>query len=176
MKSFSVKKNVLAVLFMLLVLIYAFIIPQKAFSQEKFQIPAGTVLIVKTNTTISPTSQNVGDTVDLAVSSDVIVGGKVVFKAGSRASGEITMSKPKNYIGIPAKIGLVVHSAQAVDETTVLISGTKSIEGKDNMAPSIGLSLICCVLFALWEGGDAVIAPGTQITASVSATTTITVK
>jgi len=60
---------------------------------------------------------------------------------------------------------------QAVDGTTVMLSGTKVVKGKDKMLTSIGLSLICCILFAGMKGGDASIAAGAPITCTVAITT-----
>jgi hypothetical protein len=102
--------------------------------------------------------------------------GKSLSRQELRQGGEITASKDRNIIGIAAQIGFAVRSVQAVDETTVPVSGSKVVEGKDKMVASIGLTLVCCILFALMKGGDASISAGTQIETTVAATTTVTVK
>jgi hypothetical protein len=135
------------------------------------KISAGTPVIVAVNTVITPEAVNIGDAVELSVVSDVVVDGKVVIKAGARASGEVTVAKKSNYIGIPAEIGICVRSVQAINETTVMLSGSKIVKGKDQMFTSIGLSLICCILFAGMKGGDASIVVGTPITCTVAVTT-----
>ncbi len=155
---------------------WTFLLPQEAIAQQKVQIPAGTAVLLKTNTTLTPEQLNVGDTVDLSVVSDIVVDGEVVIKAGATARGEITTSKENNFIGIAAKIGLAVRSVQAVDGTTVPLSGTKLVEGKDRMVLSIGLALVCCILFGLMKGGDAFLPAGTQIGTTIAATTTVTVQ
>lgn len=155
--------------------VWTFMLPHEVVAQEKVQIPAGTVVVLKTNSTLTPEQLKVGDTVQLSVVSDVVIDGKVVIQAGASAMGEITSSKERGMIGIAAQIGLVVRSVQAVDGTTVFLSGSKLVEGKDKMVMSIGLALICCILFALMKGGEASIPAGTQIQATVAGTTTVTV-
>lgn len=149
--------------------------PLPSFAAEKVTIPAGTIIGLRTTTPLSPEHLNVGDLVMLAVISDVLVDGVVVIKGGAPARGEIVSSKSRNMIGIAAKIGLSVRSLEAVDGTTIPMYGTKLAEGKSKMGASIGLSLICCVLFALMKGGDASIASGTEIQATTAGTTVITV-
>lgn len=160
----------------LLAFMWTFLLPHEAIAQQKVQIPVGTAVLLRTNTTLTPVQLKVGDTVELSVVSDVVVDGKVVIKAGAKARGEITTSKESNYIGIAAKMGLAVRSVQAVDRTTVPLSGSKLVEGKDKMVMSIGLSLVCCILFAVMKGGESSIPSGTQIECTVAGTTEVTVQ
>jgi len=155
--------------------ILTFVSPFNVLAQTKVQVPVGTVVTVKTNTLVSPEILNVGHTVYLSVVSDVIVDDKVVIKEGATAIGEVTVSRELNYIGIPAKIGIAVRSVQAVDGSTIIISGIKLVEGKDKMVVSIGLSLIC-FLFALIKGGEADIPAGTPILCPTSYTITVNVQ
>lgn len=152
----------------------SFTLPYISFAYGAVQVPAGTAVTVVTNTAITPETANMGDTVNLSVTSDVVVDGKVVIKAGAQASGEVISAKKRNYLGIPAEIGISIRSVQAVDGTTVMLSGSKVIKGQDKMMTSIGLSLICCILFAGMKGGDVSIPAGTSITAIVAATTSVT--
>lgn len=113
------------------------------------------------------------DTVNLSVTSDVVVDGKVVVKADAQTSGEVIFAKKRNYVGIPAEIGISIRSVQAVDKTTVILSGSKVIKGQNKMVTSIGLSLICYILFAGMKGIEVSIPAGTQITAMVAVTTSV---
>lgn len=113
------------------------------------------------------------DTVNLSVTSDVVVDGKVVVKADAQTSGEVISTKKRNYVGIPAEIGISIRSVQAVDKTTVILSGSKVIKGQNKMVTSIGLSLICYILFAGMKGIEVSIPAGTQITAMVAVTTSV---
>lgn len=151
-------------------------LPYIAVASAQVQVSAGTPVNVATNAVITPETVNMGDTVDLSVTSDVVVDGKVVIKAGAKARGEVIQSKNRNYIGIPAKIGIAVRSVQAVDGTTIMLSGSKVVEGKDKMVTSIGLSLILCILFAAMKGGDASIPAGTPILSTVAVTTSVAIQ
>jgi len=155
---------------------YAWIMlfPHAAFA-ETVQVPAGTRVMLQTTSTISPATANVGDTIELTVINDVIVGGKTVVKAGARATGEITNAKERGMIGIAAELGFVVRSCQAADGTTIMLTGNKFVKGKDKMVMSIGLALICCILFALMKGGDAMVPAGTQMDAMTAATTQVNI-
>jgi len=160
----------------LLAFMWAFLLPHESIAQQKVETLTGTTVALITNTTLTPEQFKVGDAVELSVVSDVVVNGEVVIKAGAGAKGEITVSKERSYIGIAAKIGLAVKSVQAVDGTTIPLSGSKLSEGKDKMVMSIGLSIVCCILFALKKGGEAFIQAGTPVDATVSATTPVTVQ
>ena len=154
-----------------------FVLPShRAIAQAVVQLPAGTMILLATDSTLAPAQLNIGDIVQLTVAADVVIDGQVVIKAGAEAVGEITASKENNLIGIAAKMGLAIRSVQAVDGTIVPLHGTKLVEGKDKMALSIGLSLLCCVLFALMKGGEATIASGTQIEATIATMTPIEVR
>lgn len=138
-------------------------------AQTKVKIPAGTTVVLRYAETVSPATKTVGDSVILTVARDVEVDGKVVIKAGAMAKGEVVKSRTRNLIGIPAQISVSVRSVEAVDGTLVQLSDGKYLEGSSKMVPSIVLSLICCVLFALWKGGDVQIAQGAEITATTMA-------
>lgn len=129
-------------------------------------VPAGTSVTLQFAENVSPETKRVGDSVYLTVVNDVIVDGKVVIKAGARAFGEVVKSKERNYLGIPAEIGVVVKSVKAVDGTQIMLGGTtKMQEGADKMVVTIALTVLICVLFALRKGGDAFISQGTQVMA-----------
>jgi len=157
----------------LLAFMWAFLPPHEAIAQQQVRVPAGTQVLLRTTETLAPETLHVGDTVHLSVVSDVKVQGRVVIEAGAPALGEITESKKQNFIGIAGKLGLAVRSVEAVDGTTIALHGSKLVEGEDKMVISIGLALVCCILFGLMKGGEASLASGTQIQATVAATTEV---
>jgi len=123
-----------------------------------------------------PEGLHAGDTVRLAVVSDVTVDGRVVIKAGAPVVADVVDAQGRNMIGIAAKIGIALRTVEAVDGTQILVSANKFAEGKDKMIMSIGLSLICCILFALMKGGDASIPAGTEIIAATATATQVEVQ
>ena len=160
----------------LFVFMWTFLLPHEAIAAREVRIPAGTVVILQTITTLTPEELRVGDTVDLMVVSDVFVDEKIAIGAGAKANGEITISRERNFIGIAGKIGLTIKSVQAVDGTMVLLSGRKISEGKDKMVMSIGLSLVCCILFALMKGGEVSLETDMQIEATVPVMTSVMIQ
>ena len=156
--------------------IFTFGFPAPVLAEQKIEVPAGTSLTLKTVTNLSPKQLRVGDQLELVVVNDVIVNEKVIVKGGARARGEVTSSKEHSYIGIAGKMGFTLKNVTAVDGTLIPVSGNRYIEGPDKMVVSIGLSIICCLLFALMKGGEADIPSGTLVEASVMVTTPVTIK
>lgn len=138
-------------------------------------VPAGTTVSLKFADTISPATKKSGDSISLVVVEDVVVDGKIVIRAGASARGEVTKSRERNFLGIPAQIGVTVKTVEAVDGKNILLSDGKYQEGSSKMVSSIALSLICCVLFALRKGGETQISQGTEITVTTGASAQIEV-
>ena len=173
MKKRSFATQVISVL-LSLTITFVYLIPYELLAQGSIQIPIGTSVVLKTVTTLTPEQYKIGDTVNLAVVSDVIVNGKVVIKAGAMATGEINSSKVPGMVGSPAQIGLTLRSVRAVDGTSVLLTGSKYIEGKDNMATAIVVTILCCILGLMMKGGEALIPVGVQISATVTSSVSVT--
>lgn len=151
----------------LCMVVWTFGMPHAAFSRA-IEVPSMTSLLVATTQTINPSAINIGDRIPLLVVSDVKIDGVTVIAVGARAMARITQAKDAGMIGIPAAVGLALESVEAVDGTIIPISGSRIQEGKDKMFLSIGLSLICCLLFALTKGGAAEIPMGSEIMANTT--------
>lgn len=162
----------LSTLLTLFAFVLTFVLPHEVIAEKKIQIPAGTRILLRTLQTITPKEFKVGDRVNLAVASDVIINGNVVIKAGAEATGEVTVSKERGIAGQADKITISLKSVKAVDGTFVPLSGTKSVEGEEKMVMAIILALLCLPL-VLIKGGEASIPEGTQIDTLVAAQTTI---
>lgn len=147
--------------------VWSFVVPHAAFCRT-VEIPPMTSLQVATLTAIDPAAVNVGDQVSLQVTKEIKIDDVTVIKAGARVLARVTQAKEQGMIGIPAAVGLVLESVEAVDGTMIPISGSKNQEGKNKMVVSIGLALVCCILFALMKGGSAEIPAGTQIMANTT--------
>jgi hypothetical protein len=94
----------------LLLLFGAWLIPSWSFAVT---IPAGTILLVRTNQTVS-SSDPAGKTFSAQVANDVVVAGKVVLRKGTKAVGRVDsnrrfapMSLVLNVTQIAGKKGLV---------------------------------------------------------------------
>jgi hypothetical protein len=73
----------------LLLLLSACLVPSWSFAVT---IPAGTTLLVRTNQTVS-SSDPVGKTFSAQLANDVVVAGKVVLRAGTKAVGRVDSSR-----------------------------------------------------------------------------------
>ena len=73
----------------LLLLLSACLVPSRSFAVT---IPAGTTLLVRTNQTVS-SSDPVGKTFSAQLANDVVVAGKVVLRAGTKAVGRVDSSR-----------------------------------------------------------------------------------
>jgi hypothetical protein len=73
----------------LLLLLGAWLVPSWSFAVT---IPAGTTLLVRTNQTVS-SSDPVGKTFSAQLANDVVVAGKVVLRAGTKAVGRVDSSR-----------------------------------------------------------------------------------
>jgi len=130
-------------------------------------IRAGTSVVVRTVTKVTPKEYQVGDKVRLVVVADVKVDGEVVINAGAGALGEVIVANNRGMAGIPAKIGIKVYSATAVDGSEILLTGNKVVEGKSNTANTVVCAVLCTPFALLFSGGSAVIPANDIIEATV---------
>lgn len=139
---------------------------------EVVKVPAGTAIILKSTSDVS-TAATVGDMVTLVVASDVVVGGKVVAKAGATATGEVVAVVKRKFFGIPAKLSVTVQRVTLSDGTFAMVNKTKTVDGEDQMVCSI-IGTILCLLPALIRGGDAKIPSGSVFDAMTIAPAEVT--
>ena len=126
------------------------------------KVPAGTVVMLRTNQPISPRTVRPGDRVSFSVADNVIVDGKVVIKAGSEAAGEVIQAEKRGVLGKPDRIAVQLTSVAAVDGRTIPLSASKSAEGDDKMVLGVVLTILC-LPFLFMKGGEAQIAAGTTV-------------
>jgi hypothetical protein len=103
----------------------------------------------------------------LNVVNDLRIGGVVVIAQGATAQAEVVTSKRRGSIGKPAHIGVVLRSVQAVDGTTIALTGQKQVLGEDKQTSSLVITLLCCILGLLQKGGPAEIAAGSTVRGNV---------
>ncbi len=160
--------------FSLLAFVSMGVFPQNVSAADVVKVQSGVSVMLRTTQNLMPTAVQVGDPVDLIVANDVKVKDKVVIKAGARAVGTVSESSKANFLGIPGKLRIELHSVEAVDESSISIRGGKSVEGEDKMVLTIVLTLIC-LPFLLIKGGNAVVASGGTIDAVTVGSSEITV-
>ena len=92
----------------------------------------------------------------------------MVIASGAPVVAEVTRSQKKGAVGKPAIIGVTLYSVTAVDGSTVPLMGQKLVEGENKQTESLVITILCCVLGLLQQGGPASIPEGTQLEASVA--------
>lgn len=140
---------------------------------EIVKIPAGTAILLRSTADVN-SDNTLGDVVTFTVVSDVVVNGKVVAKAGSSATGEVSAISKRKFFGIPAKVSVTVQRVTMADSSIVVVNKTKTVEGDDQMVCSI-IGTILCLFPALIKGGDAKIASGATFDAMVAAPSEVNV-
>jgi hypothetical protein len=147
--------------------------PSIALAAAEINIPVGTIVLLSAGQTIEPGTVTVGQSIQLTVVNDVVVGGDVVIRAGAIATGEVSQAVKEGSIGKPATIALTLRSVEAVDGTTVPLQGMKSVVGENKQTASVVVTILCCILGLLMKGGPAEITQGSTIEATVAIATTV---
>ncbi len=145
-----------------------------AQAKEKVQVPVGTVVDLVFDSAVNPKTTTIGQTVTLRVANPVLVNGATVVAAGALAQGEVTVAQKAGAVGKEAQIGVVVKQVAAVDGTVIPINGTKSVIGENKQTSSLVITLLCCILGLLQQGGSAEIAAGSALRATVAAPVEVT--
>lgn len=137
-----------------------------ANSTGKSVLRAHTPIIIKCTETISTRDVVSGGTVNFAVVSDVKdSNGKILIKAGTPVTAEISFVKSRGLVGRSGEVTITDFHTTAVDGTYVPLSGSVSAKPDDSMTLSIVLSVLVCPLFLLMKGDDAQLPAGTTKTA-----------
>jgi hypothetical protein len=119
----------------------------------------------------------VGQTVDLKVTTDVKIDGQVVIPAGSIAKGLVSRASKPKALGKEGNIEIQVKSVKAIDGQEIPLSSNALYkEGEDKQTLAILLGLLVCILCLFITGKNAVIPTGTSLTANVASNAEINVK
>ena len=166
----------LAVLLIFVVTMMSFVITEP-ITPYTIKLPAGTVVSLETMRILSSETLQTGQMVDLKVTADVKVDGKVVIPAGSIAKGQVTRVSKTRALGREGHLEIQVKSVKAIDGQDIPLSGgTLYKEGQDKQALAIVLGLLLCILCLLIEGKDAIIPTGTSVSTNVASNSEIDVK
>jgi hypothetical protein len=138
-------------------------------------IPVGTVVTVVFSQEVDPATTAPGQTVMLSVADPVIINGATVIAAGAPVLGEVTVAEKSGAVGKPAKIGVILRHVTAVDGKNVPLAGQKQVEGKNEQATSLIVTILCCILGLLMKGGPATIPAGALVQATTVAPVAIAV-
>jgi hypothetical protein len=117
-------------------------------------IPDGTRLRVRLDQTISSSTAEQGQTVELSVTEPVKVGTEVVIPEGSRVTGTVTQAQEKRHMGRAGKLDFSIDRVRAVDGEWIPLRYTVNKQSGGSHAVSTGvLTAGAAVLF--WPAAPA---------------------
>lgn len=139
-------------------------------------IPSGTEVPVELSENVASSTHGTGSAVAAKIANDVSISGTVVFKAGTPVTAFVESAKKKGAVGSPGRIAVFLKSTNSIDGTNIALSGSKEVEGSNNQSTALVVTILCCILGLLMQGGDAVIPPGSQISGRTGQEVTITIE
>jgi hypothetical protein len=117
-------------------------------------IPDGTKLRVRLDQTISSSTAEQGQTVELSVTEPVKVGDEIVIPEGSRVTGTVTQAQEKRHMGRAGKLDFSIDRVRAADGEWIPLRYTVNKQNGGSHAVSTGvLTAGAAVLF--WPAAPA---------------------
>lgn len=147
-----------------------------AAQSDIVRIPVGTVVELVFDQMVSPNTTAAGQRVALRVANAVTINGKTVIAAGSSAVGEVITASKAGAVGKEAQLVVAIRSVPAVDGSVVPLDGTKAVTGENKTTSSVVITLLCCILGLLQQGGKADIPAGSSVRATVAAPIDVTLQ
>ncbi len=143
--------------------VYHFPAPANAAANaQRYVLPAGTPLTLRTAAAISSKDNRPGDRLHLEVAQPVVFRDQVVIPAGSPVTAEVTTTQRNGHFGRKGKIEI-----RLIDVMTphgpVSLAGASYDEGKSGTVASIGTMLFVTSLGFLIHGTSAYIPAGTIV-------------
>ncbi|MFY9350352.1 MAG: hypothetical protein WBL20_19190 [Sphingobium sp.] len=143
--------------------VYHFAAPESpVVSTQRFVLPAGTPLRLRTTTQISSKDNLPGDRIHLEVAEPVYFRDQVVIPAGAPVIAEVTSTQRNGHFGKKGKIALRLVEAMT-PHGPVRLTGASYDEGKSGTVASIGTMLFVTSLGFLIHGTSAYIPAGTLV-------------
>ncbi|MGI8961042.1 MAG: hypothetical protein ACR2IV_15010 [Bryobacteraceae bacterium] len=119
-------------------------------------IADGTKLRVRLDQTISSSTAEQGQTVELSVTEPVKVGDEVVIAEGSRVTGTVTQAQQKRHMGRAGKLDFSIDRVRAIDGEWIPLRYTVNKQNGGSHAVSTGvLTAGAAVLF--WPAAPAIL-------------------
>jgi hypothetical protein len=133
-------------------------------ASAKVVLKDGTPVGLKLAQTISSKTAVVGDTVELVLDEDLMVGQTVAVKKGAKAVGTISNAKKAGMAGRGGELSLHVEYLK-VGDTRVKLRGAQGKEGDNKTGATVGLVLAFGVLGFMKHGKQAEVKEGTPVKA-----------
>lgn len=132
-------------------------------ARGKVELPAGTVVILRTTESIDTQSASTGQSIVYEVAEDVKINGITVIKSGAQAMGEIAEAQKSGSIGKEGKVLLTADFTHTIDGQRVLLRGNMRRSGADKQTETVVVGAVLCPLALLQKGEDTTIPAGSQL-------------
>lgn len=134
---------------------------------QRYYLPMGTPLMLRTRTQISSKHNEPGDRVYLEVAESVSFRGQIVIPAGAPVVAEVSRVEESGLFGKEGEVQIRLRYAQT-PHGPVRLSGTTFDEGKDQSALSIGAGVLLTPLGFLIQGTSGRLPPATPVQANLA--------
>jgi hypothetical protein len=146
-----------------LVLVFICTMSNTSFGNPgKIKLASGTPVMLKLTEEVSSKTKSPNDTVNLEVSQDVVVDGKILIKTGTPATATVVSSEQKGMIGKGGKVQISLENTKAVDGQRIMLKAFVTKGGKEETLVAVAGGVICCPLLLLLSGAEAVVPVGTE--------------
>jgi hypothetical protein len=109
-----------------------------AISAMAQTVPAGTRIMIRTDSQINSGSAHVGQSFHANLAKDVVVGHKTIAKAGAPVRGKVTYAKASGRLHAPGQITIRLTSIQLSDGKTLPVSTSGfSAKGKSHTKSNV---------------------------------------
>lgn len=130
--------------------------------QGEIMVPQGTAIPLRLLDRLSTKITQKGETFDLEVLEDVVMGAEVVIPAGTLAVGEVTRSDAKGAFGKSGKLEARILYLKLAGRS-LRVSGTLSVAGEGRTTETVLTALAAGTLAFAVTGKSAVLEPGTEL-------------
>lgn len=159
----------------LMAMLMGFLVLGPLFQEARAQkapvvIPAGTVIPVKIEESVSGKTHMMGSTVRASVARDITINNIIVIKLGTPVEVTVAQAEKAGMVGQAGAVNLTMESTTAVDGQSVFIRGGGGSEGQSSTGAAVGAGVVLCPLFLMMKGKEGFIPAGTEMmTRSLSA-------
>lgn len=136
--------------------------PAAATAANRYYLPMGTPVMLRTRTEVNTKQSKPGDRIYLEVAESVSFRGQVIVPAGAPAVAEVTRSERNGHFGKKGKIELSLRYAET-PSGPVRLSGSMGTEGKGAGVWSIGGAALVAWPLAFIHGTGGYIRTGTPV-------------
>lgn len=120
-------------------------------------IPAGTRMTVRISSQINSGTAHAGDRFDANLTSDLVVDGKTMAKAGAPARGKVTYVKPSGRLHAPGELSLRLTSVEVDGKMLPISTSACRAKGKSHTKSNVtkigGGAAAGAVLGGIFGGG-----------------------